>query len=102
MSALLDALPELYFYAKDRYSRFVMANAAEIELLGLSSLEQMLGKSDRDFFEPAIAALYIEEDRQVLAGERILNKKWMAPDAKGHIRWYLSSKIPLHGLDGSI
>lgn len=45
MTALLDALPELYFYAKDRDSRFVMANAAEIELLGLSSLEQMLGKA---------------------------------------------------------
>ncbi|MEN9361713.1 MAG: hypothetical protein RL095_3248 [Verrucomicrobiota bacterium] len=102
VTALLDALPELYFYAKDVNSRFVMANSAQLKLLGLNFIEQILGKTDSDFFEPAIAKLYINEDRQVLAGERILNKKWMVPDAQGHTRWYLSSKIPLHGPGGDI
>jgi AraC-like DNA-binding protein len=102
VTALLESMPELYFYAKDRDSRYVMGNPAEVQLLGLNSLAEMLGKTDRDFFEPTLAELYIAEDQLVLAGEKIINKKWMVPDAKGHIRWYLSTKIPLHGRDGKV
>ncbi len=100
--ALLESMPELYFYAKDRESRFVMGNPAELQLMGLKSLSDMLGKTDRDFFEPTLAELYIAEDQLVLAGQRIINKKWMVPDAKGQIRWYLSTKIPLHGRKGEV
>lgn len=100
--ALFDVLPGVYFYAKDRHGRFMLANPAELELLGAASLAEVVGKSDADFFEQSVANLYAAEDRCVLAGETILNKRWMVPDRQGQMRWYLSSKMPLFGKPGEI
>lgn len=31
----------------------------------------------------------------MLAGESIINRRWMVPDNDGQINWYLSTKLPL-------
>lgn len=99
---LFDALPGACFYAKDRSSRFIAGNPAQLALLGVDAPDDMLGKGDHDFFAADLADQYVAEDARVFRGERILNRRWMVPDRAGRTRWYLSSKLPLRGADGAV
>jgi len=98
---LFDGMPDVYIYAKNTKSEFIFSNRAFAELLGRQE-EELLGKTDRDFFEKNIAELYIEEDQSILGGKTIINKRWMVPDSSGSISWYLSTKKPLTSEDGQI
>lgn len=100
--ALLDAMPEVSVYAKDLDGKFVLANAAELRLLGLSRPDEFLGRRDSDFFEQSVAEAYTAEDRAVLQGRGVLNKRWQVPGRDGRMRWYLSSKLPLRDKTGKI
>ncbi len=102
LMALFDTLPGVFVYAKDRQSRFMLANQAELGLLGVKTLEEVVGKRDADFFEPRIADTFVVEDQRVLAGQPSLNQRQMVPDQAGHVRWYLSNKMPLHGKQGEV
>lgn len=102
LMALFDTLPGVFVYAKDRQSRFMLANQAELRLLGIGALDEMIGKRDADFFEKRIAAAYVAEDQRVLAGQSSINQRQMVPDPDGRVRWYISSKTPLRGKAGEI
>lgn len=99
--ALFEYLPDTYFYVKDTQSRFLAANQALAEMLGFRSPEELLGRTDRDFFPRDLAEQYIAEDARVLAaGRPVANQAWLVPDYRGELKWYLSSKIPLSGDGG--
>lgn len=99
--AVFDGMPDIYFYAKNLESEFILSNKAFAELLGTDT-EAILGFTDNKFFEKNIADLYIEEDQAVFQGKQIINKRWMVPDSTGVISWYLSTKKPLRNNDGKI
>lgn len=98
---LFAYLPEVYFYVKDAESRFVAANDAVYSMCGLTSEEQMIGKTDYDFFPRHLADQYVEEDRQVMNSKVPLpNQVWLVPNHVGQLKWFLSTKIPLFAVDG--
>src|SRR5687768_11280821 len=70
--ALFDLLPQIYFYAKDRDSRFVKVNQPFLENHGLDHESQAIGRTDRDFHPPLMVEAYIEEDRRVMQARRSL------------------------------
>jgi PAS domain S-box-containing protein len=92
---IFDGMPDVYIYAKNTESEFIFANEAFIQLLGTDEHE-IIGRTDRAFFEKNMAELYIDEDQHVFAGRKIVNRRWMVPDSSGSISWYLSTKLPLH------
>lgn len=103
MCALFDALPQTYFYAKDRKSRFVKVNALFLENHGLSHESEALGKSDRDFHPPVMAEAYISEDRRVMQAKRPLpGQIWLVLHRRSIPRWYVSTKTPLFDLKGQV
>jgi AraC-like DNA-binding protein len=102
LALLFDCMPDLYFYAKNTESRFTMANAAQMKLFNVETIEGLLGKTDHDFFDKSMADLYVGEDTKVLGGESIINRQWMVPDQDGQLNWYLSSKLPLRNKAGDI
>jgi AraC-like DNA-binding protein len=100
---LFDALPDVYFYVKDRDSRFVKANEAWLTLHGCSSPQDPVGKSDYDYHPPALAAQYVAEDKQVMrSGKPLRDQAWLVGDYTGMPQWYLSTKLPLHDEHGRI
>jgi AraC-like DNA-binding protein len=100
---LFDPLPGIYLYVKDVESRFVRANQVVCDVVGAASPADLVGKTDFDFFPPAIAAQYVAEDRRVIAADRPLsNQVWLVPGSDGIPRLYLCSKIPLHDRDGNV
>lgn len=100
---VFNFLPDAYFFCKDRDGRFIFANEAEAVAFGVSSVDEILGKTDFDFFEPELAERYREEDRQVMeTGVSVDNKAWLVPNRQGEWNWYLSSKLPLHDHAGEV
>lgn len=101
--ALFDWLPQTYFYAKDRDSRFIKVNQQFLENHGLTDETEAIGKSDRDFHPPLLAKAYIDEDRRVMAtGQPLPGQVWLVPHRRTVPRWYVSTKSPLKDVDGEV
>jgi len=101
--ALFDTLPQTYFYAKDRDSRFVKVNPAFLENHGLDHESQAIGRTDRDFHPPLMAQAYIEEDRRVMQARRPLpGQIWLVMHRRSVPRWYVSTKTPLFSPGGDV
>ena len=103
LDQLFNLSPDLYFFAKDRHSRFMMCNEALLQKLGMSSEDEIIGKDDYYYFEKAIADKYREEDREVMESRcAVSNRVWLVPNASGIMEWYLSNKIPLFNHEGEV
>jgi len=100
---LFEYLPGVIFYVKDQESRYVAANSAMLRLKNLRDPAELLGKSDRDFHPPGLAAAYIQEDRRVMESGRILpNQTWFVIDIRGRPGWFQSSKTPVFSSRGEV
>jgi AraC-like DNA-binding protein len=98
---LFEHAPGIYFFAKDRNSRFVRLNRANLALYGVDDEESLLGRSDRDFHPPYLAEGYIAEDLRVMQGGKpVFNQTWLVPFLNGPMQWFVSSKQPLVGQRG--
>jgi AraC-like DNA-binding protein len=97
---LFEHVPEVCFYAKDRKSRFVRLNRANLAVYGVKDEESLLGRSDRDFHPPSLAEGYIAEDQRVMESGPVLNQTWLVPFLNGPMQWFVSSKMPLLGPRG--
>jgi AraC-like DNA-binding protein len=100
---LFEFLPEIYMYVKDRDGRYVHANRVACEVMGVKRSHDVTGKNDFDFFPPAVAAQYVEEDRRVVESAKPLtNQVWLVPGKAGVPHWYLCNKIPLLSRSGQV
>jgi len=103
IDGLFSYLPEVQLFVKNRESRFVKVNPANLRLLGKADEREVIGKTDLDFFSPAVAKRYIEEDRMVMeSGEPFVNQIWLVPNSEGLLKWYLCTKIPLRNREGKV
>ncbi len=101
--ALFDALPQTYFYAKDRESRFVKVNQLFLDNHGLHDESQAIGKTDRDLHPPLMAKAYLEEDRRVMdSREPLPGQVWLVLHRRTTPRWYVSTKTPLFAPSGEV
>lgn len=100
---LLDLLPDVAFFMKDRRSRFVMQNRRSCEFCRVASEAQAIGKTDYDFYPRDRAELYVRGDRQVMeTGVPIINAIAPAPEAEGSDRLIIYSKVPVRDRRGRI
>ncbi len=98
---LFEHAPGVYFFAKDRKSRFVRLNRANLAVYGVTEEETLLGRSDRDFHPASLAEGYIAEDQRVMQHGPVLNQTWLVPFLNGPMQWFVSSKVPLLGSRGT-
>lgn len=98
---LLDAMPDMIFF-KDRKNRFVLVNKAHAAALGLTP-EQVIGKTDLDFFPKEMARKYFEDDQEILrTGKGVVGKIERAPREDGGITYVSTTKIPHYDKEGHI
>jgi two-component system, cell cycle sensor histidine kinase and response regulator CckA len=99
---LIDNIPDQIFI-KDLESRFVIANMDTIRGLGLSSTDDIIGKSDFDYEPPKYAQQHYEEEQEIIrTGVGFVNKEYSYFDLSGAKRWFSSTKIPLRDANGTI
>jgi PAS domain S-box-containing protein len=102
LQTLLDNLPD-YVFIKDTESRFVLTNRAHLQVLGKSSLADVVGKTDFDFFpEELTSAYYADEQRVIRTGESLPDRVEQTIDASGQRQWLLTSKVPLRDGQGQV
>jgi AraC-like DNA-binding protein len=100
---LFDSIPGVYMYIKDADGRFIRANRVVCDVVGEDDPSGVVGKTDFDFFPPAIAAQYVAEDKRVIESAQALsNQVWLVPGRNGVPRVCLCSKIPLFDGDGRV
>ena len=93
---LFEFLPQAYVYIKDCEGRYLKANRVVCRVVGVAHESEIIGKDDFDFFPPAIATQYVEEDRRVVNSRQPLTEQmWLVPDNNGVPQVYLCNKIPL-------
>lgn len=99
---LLDLLPDVAFFVKDRRFRVVMCNRRFMEACGVTSERDVIGKRGYEFFPARLMDLYIDQDKRVMrTGDPIVNSVCPAPE-KGSNAAIVFSKIPLRDSDQRI
>jgi len=102
LRTLIDNLPD-YIFVKDSENRFITTNAAHLEVLGARTLEEVIGKTDFDFFPQEIAEEYYAGEQEVIrSGQPMVNREEFTRDPHGVAHWLLTTKVPLHDSSGSV
>jgi two-component system, NtrC family, sensor kinase len=102
LRALIDNIPD-FMYVKDRHGRFVIANAHTARALGANNVEELLGKTDFDFFPREIATAFYADEQQVMRSEKpLFNREEKIVDRQGNTRHILTTKVPLRGAHGLV
>lgn len=102
LRTLIDNLPDL-IYVKDTESRFLVANMAEARLLGAATPEELLGKSDADYFPAELAGKYRADEQAILqSGQPLLNYEEPTVELDGNPKWFINSKVPVRDRQGKV
>jgi PAS domain S-box-containing protein len=103
LRTLIDNIPDLIL-VKDVESRFLAINPALARLMGAATPEELLGKTDFDFYPQDIAQQYYTQEQAMLAsGHPSLNQEELHIDPEtGAPRLYLATKIPFRDQQGVI
>ncbi len=102
VAAFMENIPDKIFF-KDRQSRFVAVSRSMLVNFRAARPEDVLGRSDFDFFAAEHAQAAFDDEQRILrTGEPILNKveKESWPDRP--TTWSLTSKLPLRNARGAI
>ncbi len=95
LRTLIDNLP-VTIYVKDNECRKVIANRADLKIVGVKTEVEVLGKTDLETYGPEIGMRGFTDDKRVIdSGEAVLNREEDFWDENGIQRWLITSKIPL-------
>ena len=99
---LLKQLNHAVFF-KDTESRFTLVNPALLRALRVSPTENVIGKSDADFFSKVHASQALADEQKIMrTGKPLLNYQEKETFADGTVMWCSTSKYPLLGEGGQI
>lgn len=103
MQLLFNHLPDVYFFAKDRDGRFVMANDHFVRQCGVETEADLIGKTDFEYFPLGRVENYVKDDQYVMeTGRSIIDRVELAPDPENSINWFITTKVPLYSPEGEI
>jgi len=94
LTSLFENIPD-HIYFKDKKSRFIQASKSVAERFGLGSVNELIGKSDFDYFtEEHAKEAYRDEQQIIKTGEPVLDKTEKETHPNGKITWVSTNKIP--------
>ena len=101
LDSIIENLPNMVFVKDARDLRFVQFNRAGEELLGFGR-DELIGKSDRDFFPAAEADSFTAKDRAVLETRQMLDIPEESIQIKsGEVRILHTKKVPILDREGT-
>ena len=102
LQTIIDHLPSRLF-VKDKAGRYILHNRAHLAALGLDRQEQATGRTTLDFFPSERGQQAIADDQGILAGgPSVIAQEKSNFGSEGGVRWSLTTKVPLHDLEGRI
>jgi PAS domain S-box-containing protein len=102
LDALLNNIPEAIYF-KDKESRFIRFSKSMLDLFGLKHPEELIGKSDFDFFDDEHARPAYEDEQKIIrTGKAIIDLEEKEVMEDGRISWVNTTKMPLKNSSGEI
>jgi PAS domain S-box-containing protein len=99
LRSVIESTPDVIF-VKDIQGRYAMVNSAAAEWLQIS-IDQTIGKDDRELFPPEIAQQIMDADRRIVTSGKYLNYEEIVPK-NGEKRTLLTTKCPWKDSQGNI
>jgi two-component system, NtrC family, sensor kinase len=102
LRTMIDLMPA-FIYAKDAHSRFTACNKLVANRMGVEP-EELIGKSDFDFFPREMAEKFFNDEQAVIqSGKALIDREEIVFDkTRGMDRVILTSKVPLRDRDGNL
>lgn len=100
LRTVIDLIPDAV-YVKDENHKFVLSNKAHYSNLGYASRDEVVGKSDRDFYAPEFASVFEAGEKDVIQNKvEIRNREEEGVNPlTGEKVWVLASKVPIDYYD---
>ena len=100
--SLIETMPDRIYF-KNRESRFVRINPAMAALFKLEHPDDALGKTDFDFFHREHAEQAMADEQEIIrTGNPVVDKVEKVTLSDGHVRWALTTKVPLRDRAGRV
>lgn len=100
---LFGCLPDTNYFAKDFQGRFVLVDPGFVAMLGRSHADEVLGRTDFDFFPREVAEKYVTDDKIVMStGEPLRDMIEPVPDEELTFHWWVVNKVALRNRSGKI
>ena len=88
-------------WLKDKDSRFLAVNQVFAKMAGKKKPEDVVGKTDLDFWPPKMAKGYRADDRRVMRSHKPVSVEELIFE-KGVARWHETFKTPVFDSDGKV
>jgi PAS domain S-box-containing protein len=99
LDAIIENIPDMVFVKDAERLSFVRFNRAGEQLLGFSR-DQLLGKSDFDFFPVSEAEFFVGKDRETLRNKHLVDIPEEPIQTSRGQRWLHTKKVPILDADG--
>jgi len=103
LRSLIDSALD-YIYIKDQESQFLVANKGVAYLMGVNEPEQLIGKTDFDFYPERLAKRYFADEQEIIkTGKPVIAREEPLLDLRsGREGCQLTTKVPLRNKEGKI
>ena len=103
LRTIIDTVPD-FMYVKDLESRFIVVNSALAQLMGAAKPEDLLGKTDFDFYSRELAAGFYEDEQRVIrSGQPMVDcEETHCINSPNGERYLLTTKVPLLDSQGHV
>ena len=93
---LFDQLDNVFFFVKDINGVYRLVNQALVERCGCCSEDDMIGKTDYEFFPTRIVEKWIQDDRHILdTGKPLTHIVELFTGRDGTPQWHITHKYPV-------
>jgi len=100
---LLDLIPGVYFFAKNRRGELMFTSQANRELHHINDEAAVIGLTDFDLNPPDMAQSFVNDDERIYAtGQPLLNHVELWFDAQGMPDWFVVNKLPIRSRTGKV
>jgi PAS domain S-box-containing protein len=102
LRALIDNVPD-FMYVKDVDCRFLVANLAVARQMGAKTTEELIGKTDFDFYPREVATPFFEDEQRVIrSGRAEVNREEQGLDSHGNASQVMTTQVPLWDKNGRV
>lgn len=102
LRGLLDYIPDRIYF-KDLQGRFILVSKSLAEYLGAQNADEVVGKSDFDYFDKELAQAAFDDEQEVMrSGRAITGKVEEKLLLDGRTGWALVAKIPMRDAAGAV
>ena len=102
LRAFIDNMPDR-IYIKDKNGRFITGNEELIKVMKAGKVENIIGKTDYDFYPENMAEAFFNDDMEVIKSEKpIINKEESGWSEDGKDITVSTTKVPVTDNSGEI